>query len=168
MQDNFSIRDWKNTKLYKESYEGSLEEGMPSQEEVMDFLRSKGEETHYLMDKPVSTWDEYDLSNWKAKKKRLGEQDDFEADADEIEFEIPGDENAKPVVDKELNKSLSKQDKIIKQWQDINAQMQRNLKNFKEAEDEDAKDMAKLALKDLTPAYRAAKDAYEKLKGVKL
>jgi hypothetical protein len=106
MQDNFSIRDWKNTKLYKESYEGSLEEGMPSQEEVMDFLRSKGEETHYLMDKPVSTWDEYDLSNWKAKKKRLGEQDDFEADADEIEFEIPGDENAKPVIDKNLNKSL--------------------------------------------------------------
>ena len=123
MQDNFSIRDWKNETVYKEEFEGA---------------------------------------------GKLAEVEDFEADAEDIEFEIPGDENAKPVVDKDLNKSLSKQDKIIKQWQDINAQMQRNLKNFKEAGDEDAKDMAKMALKDLTPAYRAAKDAYEKLKGVKL
>jgi small-conductance mechanosensitive channel len=123
MQDNFSIRDWKNETVYKEEFEGT---------------------------------------------QKVAEVEDFEADAEDIEFEIPGDENAKPVVDKDLNKSLSKQDKVIKQWQDINAQMQRNLKNFKEAGDEGAKDMAKMALKDLTPAYRAAKDAYEKLKGVKL
>ena len=123
MQDNFSIRDWKNETVYKEEFEGA---------------------------------------------GKVAEVEDFEADAEDIEFEIPGDENAKPVVDKDLNKSLSKQDKIIKQWQDINAQMQSNLKDFKEAEDEDDKEMAKNALKDLTPEWRAAKDAYEKLKGVKL
>jgi hypothetical protein len=121
--------------------------------------------------------DNFSIRDWKHETVykeefegagKVAEVEDFEADAEDIEFEIPGDENAKPVVDKDLNKSLSKQDKIIKQWQDINAQMQRNLKNFKEAGDEGAKDMAKMALKDLTPAYRAAKDAYEKLKGVKL
>ena len=123
MQDNFSIRDWKNETVYKEEFEGT---------------------------------------------SKVVEVEDFEADAEDIEFEIPGDENAKPVVDKDLNKSLSKQDKVIKQWQDINAQMQSNLKDFKEAGDENAKEMAKTALKDLTPSYRAAKDAYEKLKGIKL
>jgi len=123
MQDNFSIRNWKHTKLYKEEFDGA---------------------------------------------GKVAEENDFEADAEDIEFEIPGGEDATPVVDKSLNKVVSKQDKVIKQWQDINAQMQSNLKDFKEAGDENAKEMAKTALKDLTPAYRAAKDAYEKLKGVKL
>ncbi len=122
MQDNFSIRNWKHTKLYKEEFDGA---------------------------------------------GKVAEENDYEADPEDIEFEIPGDENAKPVVDKDLNKSLSKQDKIIKQWQDTNAQMQSALQDFKTSEG-DAKEMAKDTLKSLTPAYRAAKDAYEKLKGVKL
>ena len=122
MQDNFSIRNWKHTKLYKEEFDGA---------------------------------------------GKVAEENDYEADAEDIEFEIPGGEDATPVVDKSLNKIVSKQDKIIKQWQDINAQMQSNLKDFKTSEG-DAKEMAKDTLKSLTPAYRAAKDAYEKLKGVKL
>jgi hypothetical protein len=89
--------------------------------------------------------DNFSIRDWKHETVykeefegagKVAEVEDFEADAEDIEFEIPGDENAKPVVDKELNKSLSKQDKIIKQWQDINAQMQSNLKDFKEAGDE--------------------------------
>ena len=122
MQDNFSIRDWKNETVYKEEFE----EG-----------------------------------------SKMAEQNDFEADAEDIEFEIPGGEDAKPVVDKSLNKSLNKQDKVIKAYQDINAQMQAALQDFKTSEG-DAKEMAKDTLKSLTPAYRAAKDAYETLKGIKL
>tara|TARA_R110001632_G_scaffold131141_1_gene245288 strand:+ start:454 stop:822 length:369 start_codon:yes stop_codon:yes gene_type:complete len=122
MQDNFSIRDWKNETVYKEEFE----EG-----------------------------------------SKMAEQNDFEADAEDIEFEIPGGEDAKPVVDKSLNKSLNKQDKVIKAYQDINAQMQAALQDFKTAEG-DAKEVAKDTLKSLTPAYRAAKDAYETLKGIKL
>jgi hypothetical protein len=122
MQDNFSIRNWKHTKLYKEEFDGA---------------------------------------------GKVAEENDYEADAEDIEFEIPGGEDATPVVDKSLNKIVSKQDKIIKQWQDTNAQMQSALQDFKTSEG-DAKEMAKDTLKSLTPAYRAAKDAYEKLKGVKL
>ena len=122
MQDNFSIRNWKHTKLYKEEFDGA---------------------------------------------GKVVEENDFEADAEDIEFEIPGGEDATPVVDKSLNKIVSKQDKIIKQWQDTNAQMQSALQDFKTSEG-DAKEMAKDTLKSLTPAYRAAKDAYDKLKGVKL
>ena len=170
MQDNFSIRDWKNTKLYKEEFEGT--------KHIVKYSSTNDTFQVWKGDEIVTDFATKERAEAEAKKlnnldsiKRVDsmqEVEDFEANAEDIEFEIPGDENAKPVVDKELNKSLSKQDKIIKQWQDINAQMQRNLKNFKEAGDENAKDMAKMALKDLTPAYRAAKDAYEKLKGVKL
>ena len=99
---------------------------------------------------------------------KVSEVEDFEADAEDIEFKIPGGEDAKPVVDKELNKSLSKQDKIIKQWQNINAQMKSALYAYKNADTDEAKETSKISLKKLTPAYRAAKDAYEKLKGVKL
>jgi hypothetical protein len=122
MQDNFSIRNWKHTKLYKEEF----------------------------------------------KAGKLTEQEEFETDSEDIEFEIPGSEDDTPVVDKELNKSLSKQDAIIKNYQDINAMMQKNLKNYIAAKDEDTKDIFKMALKQLTPEYQAAKNTYEKLKGVKL
>lgn len=223
MEDNFSIRNWKHKTVYKEEYEGSLKEGMPSQEEVTNFLEKFGQELHYLYDKPVSSWDEYDLSNWKAKKNRLQKEDkntnhivkysstndtfqvwkgdeiitDFatkeraEAEAkrlnnldsikridrlqeedeledDEIEVEIPSDEDNAPAGDKALNAKLSKQDAIIKQYKDLSNMMQRNLKNYKEAADENAKKMAMLALKELTPKFQEAKKAYEKLKGIKL
>ena len=120
--------------------------------------------------------DNFSIRDWKHETVykeefdgagKVAEENDFEADAEDIEFEIPGGEDATPVVDKSLNKIVSKQDKIIKQWQDTNAQMQSALQDFKTSEG-DAKEMAKDTLKSLTPAYRAAKDAYEKLKGVKL
>ena len=203
MQDNFSIRDWKNETVYKEEYkEGSnnvkesksIIPGTYAGRPVVLYKHNPSDETSWEVEftdsgKIIDYADaianlkldydaDYDAGVQSDYSKRrsqerdhyygMNEVEDFEADAEDIEFEIPGDENAKPVVDKELNKSLSKQDKIIKQWQDINAQMQSNLKDFKEAGDENAKDMAKMALKDLTPAYRAAKEAYEKLKGIKL
>ena len=122
MQDNFSIRNWKHTKLYKEEFDGA---------------------------------------------GKVAEENDYEADAEDIEFEIPGGEDATPVVDKSLNKIVSKQDKIVRAYKDINDQMQSALQVFKTSEG-DAKEAAKETLRSLTPSYRAAKDAYEKLKGVKL
>ena len=122
MQDNFSIRNWKHTKLYKEEFDGA---------------------------------------------GKVAEENDYEADAEDIEFEIPGGEDATPVVDKSLNKIVSKQDKIVRAYKDINDQMQSALQDFKTSEG-DAKEVAKETLRSLTPSYRAAKDAYEKLKGVKL
>ncbi|MDD3875411.1 MAG: hypothetical protein PHT69_02205 [Bacteroidales bacterium] len=39
----------------------------PNDKEVKLFLEEIGEELHYLYEKPVHTWDEYDRSNWIAK-----------------------------------------------------------------------------------------------------
>jgi hypothetical protein len=44
--------------------------GKPSQEEVDKFFEETFQETHYLASKPVGEWDEYDMSNWKAKLKK--------------------------------------------------------------------------------------------------
>lgn len=44
--------------------------GKPSQEEVDKFFEETFQETHYLASKPVEEWDEYDMSNWKAKLKK--------------------------------------------------------------------------------------------------
>ena len=43
---------------------------IPSQQDVTKFFTDTNQETHYLFDKPVKDWDEYDLSNWKAKLKK--------------------------------------------------------------------------------------------------
>jgi hypothetical protein len=50
------------------------ESNMPSQEEVNKFFSDTQQEIHYLNNKPVKDWDEYDMSNWKSKlrKKELG------------------------------------------------------------------------------------------------
>ena len=44
--------------------------GKPSQEEVDKFFEETFQETHYLASKPVEEWDEYDMSNWKAKLRK--------------------------------------------------------------------------------------------------
>ena len=46
--------------------------------------------------------------------------------------------------------------------------MQSALNAFKTADTDEAKETAKLALKQLTPEFQSAKQSYEKLKGVKL
>ena len=121
--------------------------------------------------------DNFSIRDWKHETvykeefegaSKVAEVEDFEADAEDIEFEIPGDENAKPVVDKDLNKSLSKQDKIIQDFKRIQDQMKTHLELYKTSESEENKKTALQMLKNLTPEFQAAKKAYEKLKGVKL
>ena len=60
---------------------------IPSQEEVNKFFSDTQQEIHYLNSKPVKDWDEYDLSNWKAKlrKKEIG-RPQFGESIDEAEF----------------------------------------------------------------------------------
>ena len=60
---------------------------IPSQKEVDKFFSDTQQELHYLNSKPVKDWDEYDLSNWKAKlrKKELG-RPQFGESIDEAEF----------------------------------------------------------------------------------
>ena len=46
---------------------------MPTQDQVTKFFTKTQQELHYLYDKPVEDWDEYDLSNWKAKLRKYKE-----------------------------------------------------------------------------------------------
>ena len=46
---------------------------MPTQDQVTKFFTKTQQELHYLSDKPVEDWDEYDLSNWKAKLRKYKE-----------------------------------------------------------------------------------------------
>ena len=73
-----------------------------------------------------------------------------------------------PVGDRKLNKKLTRQDKVIKRYKDIQDKMQFYLDQYKNLENPDYKDAAKEELKKLTPEFQAAKKAYEKLKGVKI
>lgn len=49
------------------------ESQMPTQDQVTKFFTKTQQELHYLYDKPVEDWDEYDLSNWKAKLRKYKE-----------------------------------------------------------------------------------------------
>jgi len=235
MQDNFSIRDWKNKVVYKEEFDRSMLDKFEldvygyqtqdfdicpgAQSLYKDILAGKYgdkdktvvktlarlQDNLFNMEKKALAYGQVDNSFLEIAEKlesqiyrladsiglrdehnyiaghidriasvtgnpedALGEQEEFEADSEDIEFEIPGSEDDTPVVDKELDKSLSKQDAIIKKYQGLSAMMQRNLKNYKDAKDEEVKSVFKATLKQLTPEFQAAKKAYEKLKGVKL
>ena len=68
-----------------------LSENKPSQEEVNKFFLDTQQEIHYLNSKPVKDWDEYDMSNWKAKlkKKEQGRSqfgESLNKELDEAEF----------------------------------------------------------------------------------
>ena len=78
------------------------------------------------------------------------------------------EEEDAPEGDAEVEKSASKQDKIIKDFQRIEKQMKTHLELFKTSESPKNKKLAKNMLKDLTPEYQAAKEKYEKLKSVKV
>jgi len=101
----------------------------------------------------------------KVVKDSVQEQDELEDE--DIELEIPGEENNAPVGDKKLQAKASRQDVKIKAYKEITAKMKDALEKFKSAEG-DAKEAAKEELKALTPEFQAAKKEYEKLKGVKL
>ena len=71
-------------------------------------------------------------------------------------------------VDKKVQAKATRQDKIIKDFQRIQKQMQTHLEMYKDAEGDEAKNLALQMLKNLTPEFQAAKKKYEKLKGVKV
>ena len=98
------------------------------------------------------------IANVVVNPKDLAEEDD-------IELEIPGET---PTVDKTVQAKASKQDKIIKDYQRLKDLMQTELDMYKSFESPENKELAKNRLKKLTPEFQAAKQAYEKLKGVKL
>ena len=83
-----------------------------------------------------------------------------------IEEKVNEEEDA-PAGDDEVEKKASKQDKIIKDFKRIEAQMKTHLELFKTSESPKNKETAKQMLKKLTPEYQAAKEKYEKLKKIK-
>jgi hypothetical protein len=83
-----------------------------------------------------------------------------------IEEKVNEEEDA-PAGDAEVEKKASKQDKIIKDFKNIEAKMKTHLELYKTSESSKNKEAAKNMLKKLTPEYQAAKEKYEKLKKVK-
>ena len=238
MQDNFSVRNWKNTILYEDSFKegvgeidvygyqtqhfdmcpgavtlfknimaGQYTDGVPSaKEEASIIAMAKLHDALFNMEKKALGYGEVDKS-YLVQAERLENEiyrqarnldledevkvyipghidrianvvvnpDDFGPDRnrplsvseqeDDIELEIPGEN---PEVDKELDKKLSKQDRIIKDFQRLQKQMKTHLELYKTSESEENKKTALQMLKNLTPEFQAAKKAYEKLKGVKI
>jgi|TARA_R110000824_G_scaffold25140_1_gene87873 hypothetical protein len=139
MQDNFSVRNWKNKKVYKEEYNAAAGE---------------------VDDREDDELTPEELANKYAGSPMREEEED-------IELEIPDDGKA-PVGDKKLQSKLSKQDKIVKDYQRLKDLMQTELDMYKSFESPENKEIAKNRLKTLTPQFQSAKKEYEKLKGVKI
>ena len=106
---------------------------------------------------------EEDIENQAALNKELEKTADLMSKMDMKEE----DEDA-PAGDKAVQAKASKQDKIIKDFKRIEAQMKTHLELFKTSESPKNKETAKQMLKKLTPEYQAAKKAYDKLKNVKV
>lgn len=231
MQDNFSIRNWRNTVVYKEEFDRSMLDkfeldvyGYQTQEfdicpaaqslykdilagkygdkdktvvktlarlqddlfnmekkalaygEVDDtFLQmaEKLESQIYSLADGIGLRDEHDyIANHIDRIARvtgnpedaLGEQEEIEDEP--IELEIPDEETAS--VDTDVQTTMTKNDRIIKAFKDVQDKMQASLKKYKEAETTEEKDIAKEELKALTPEFQAAKKEYEKIKAVKI
>ena len=228
MQDNFSVKNWKNTVLYEQDFKqeldiygyqtkhfdlcpgaqnlykrimaGDFTDGMPSVKEqdtiitlaklhdalfgmekialsskdgvdkefaskaqgiadkIMDISQSLD-----LVDEHGYIQNHVDIIKDKVNEMAivLPEQED------DIELEIPGDESS-ATVDKKVQAKATRQDKIIKDFQRIQKQMQTHLELYKTSESEENKKTALQMLKNLTPEFQAAKKKYEKLKGVKI
>lgn len=159
MQDNFSIRSWKNEKVYKEEYDAAAAKVKEQDELEADDYERTGLE-------PRTFVDPKDLMPSAIANKMLNKEQD-ELEADDIELEIPGDEST-ATVDKTVQAKASKQDQIIKDFQRLQNQMKTHLELYKTSESPANKETAKNMLKKLTPEFQAAKKAYEKLKGVKI
>ena len=100
------------------------------------------------------------VKNQKAYNDELERTNDLMS-----KMKMEEDEDA-PAGDKDVEKKASKQDKIIKDFKRIEAQMKTHLELFKTSESPKNKELAKNMLKKLTPEYQAAKKAYDKLKNV--
>lgn len=227
MQDNFSIRNWKNTVLHEDAFNegtgeinvygyqtqhfdicpgavtlfknikaGEYTDGVPSaKEEASVIAMAKLHDALFNMEKKALGYGEVDKSYLDQAErleneiymqaKNLNLEDEVKAyipghidkianvvvnpkdlaEEDDIELEIPGET---PTVDKTVQAKASKQDKIIKDYQRLKDLMQTELDMYKSFESPENKELAKNRLKKLTPEFQAAKQAYEKLKGVKL
>ncbi|MDB4342921.1 hypothetical protein OAA23_00800 [bacterium] len=225
MQDNFSIRNWKNTVLYEDAFNegvgevdvygyrtqhfdicpaattlfkdiiaGQYTDGVPSaKEEASVIAMAKLHDALFNMEKKALGYGEVDKSYLDQAERLENEiymqarnldlEDEVKAyipghidrianvvvnpkdlaEEDDIELEIPGDT---PEVDKELDKKLSRQDKIIQDFKRLQDQMKTHLELYKTSESPANKETAKNMLKKLTPEFQAAKKAYDKLKGV--
>ena len=231
MQDNFSIRNWKNTVIYKEEFDRSMLDKFEldvygyqtqdfdicpgAQSLYKDILAGKYgdkdktvvktlarlQDDLFNMEKKALAYGQVDNSFLETAEKlesqiyrladgiglrdehdyiaghidriasvtgnpedALGEQE--EMDDEPIELEIPDEEN--PSVDTELQATMSKNDRIVKAYKDVQDKMQASLKKYKEAETTEEKEAAKEELKALTPEFQSAKKAYEKIKAVKI
>ena len=227
MQDNFSIRNWKNTVLHEDAFNegtgeinvygyqtqhfdicpgavtlfknikaGEYTDGVPSaKEEASVIAMAKLHDALFNMEKKALGYGEVDKSYLDQAERleneiymqarNLNLEDEVKAyipghidrianvvvnprdlaEEDDIELEIPGET---PTVDKTVQAKASRQDKIIKDFQRLQDQMKTHLELYKTSESPANKETAKNMLKKLTPEFQAAKQAYEKLKGVKL
>jgi len=228
MQDNFSVRNWKNTVLYEDAFKegvgeinvygyqtqhfdicpgavtlfknimaGQYTDGVPSaKEEASVIAMAKLHDALFNMEKKALGYGKVDIS-YLEQAERLedeiyrqarnldledevkayipghidriatvaGDAKDELGEQDDIELEIPGDT---PEVDKELDKKLSRQDKIIQDFKRLQDQMKTHLELYKTSESEKNKKTALQMLTKLTPEFQAAKKKYEKLKSVKI
>jgi DNA-binding ferritin-like protein len=104
-----------------------------------------------------------EVENQKELNKELEKTADLMSKMDMKE-----EEEDAPAGDKTVQAKASKQDKIIKDFKRIEAQMKTHLELFKTSESPENKETAKQMLKKLTPEYQAVKKAYDKLKNVKV
>ena len=228
MQDNFSVKNWKNTVLYEQDFKqelniygyqtkhfdlcpgaqnlykrilaGDFTDGMPSakeQETIITLaklhdalfgmekiaLSSKdgvdkefASKAQGIADKIMDISQSLDLvdehgyiqNHVDIIKDKVNEMAIvLPEQEDDIELEIPGDESS-ATVDKKVQAKATRQDKIIKDFQRIQKQMQTHLELYKTSESDENKKTALQMLKNLTPEFQAAKKKYEKLKGVKV
>lgn len=104
-----------------------------------------------------------DVENQKAYNDELEKTADLMSKMDMKE-----EEEDAPAGDKVVQAKASKQDKIIKDFKRIEAQMNTHLELFKTSESPKNKKLAKNMLKKLTPEFQAAKKAYDKIRNVKV
>ncbi len=125
----------------------------------------KSELKDYIKEQIVDVLSEVsseDIENQKAYNDELEKTNDLMS-----KMKMEEDEDA-PDGDKEVQAKASKQDKIIKDFKRLEAQMKTHLELFKTSESPKNKETAKNMLKKLTPEYQAAKKAYDKIRNVKV
>ena len=87
--------------------------------------------------------------------------DDIGRPLDEIELEIPGDEDKAPAGDKALNVKLTKNDKIINAYKEIEQEIKDSIQKMKSSNEDDKK-----AALDFLKANQDTIKAYNNLKKV--
>ena len=88
-------------------------------------------------------------------------EDEIGRPLDEIELEIPGDEDKAPAGDKALNKKLTKNDKIISAYKEIEQEIKDSIQKMKTGSEEEKK-----AALDFLKANQDTIKAYNNLKKV--